>query len=319
MPTPYRKEIENLLREGVLKITVSSPTLAQGLNLAATAVIFQSLYRSGEIIQSSELKNVIGRAGRAFVDVQGLDIHPMFNRHNWRKSKWEGLIQNAEARNMESGLLRLVYSLMYRLRVSLGQPPLDQLVEYVASNAGVWAFPEIQNEAADQREEEMANWARFLSILDTAILSLLGEHKPEEADLPALLDEILGSALWQRRLERQQEPVLQLLNTLLTERAKYIWMKSNAPQGRGYFLASVGLETDLEPDGIAEDANRLLVLANLNIEQGDAVEALSVVVELAELIFCIDPFTPNPIPAKWQGILEIWYGVNQSLIVVTVI
>ena len=306
LPTPYRKEIEKLLRDGVLKITVSSPTLAQGLNLAATAVIFQSLYRSGEIIQSSEFKNVIGRAGRAFVDVQGLVIHPMFNRHNWRKREWEGLTQNAEARNMESGLLRLVYSLMYRLHLSLGKPPLDQLVEYVANNAGVWAFPEIKNEAADQREEEMANWSHYLSILDTAILSLLGENESEEADLPALLDEILGSSLWQRRLERQQEPLRELLNKSLTERAKYIWMNSNAPHRRGYFLAGVGLETGHKLDAIAADANRLLVLSNLHIEQGDADEAISAVVELAELIFGIDPFTPNPLPANWQEILEIW-------------
>jgi RAD3-like DEAD/DEAH box helicase len=43
LPTPFRKEIEKLLRAGILKLTISSPTLAQGLNLTATAVIIQSL------------------------------------------------------------------------------------------------------------------------------------------------------------------------------------------------------------------------------------------------------------------------------------
>ena len=38
LPTAYRKEVERLLRESVLKVTISSPTLAQGLNLSATAV-----------------------------------------------------------------------------------------------------------------------------------------------------------------------------------------------------------------------------------------------------------------------------------------
>ena len=46
LPTAYRKEIERLLRNGVLKVTISSPTLAQGLNLSATAVIFHSLFRN---------------------------------------------------------------------------------------------------------------------------------------------------------------------------------------------------------------------------------------------------------------------------------
>ena len=45
LPTPFRKEIEKLLRDGILKLTISSPTLAQGLNLSATAIIFHSLDR----------------------------------------------------------------------------------------------------------------------------------------------------------------------------------------------------------------------------------------------------------------------------------
>lgn len=84
LPTPFRKQVESLLREGVLKITVSSPTLAQGLNLAATAVIVHSLYRNGNVIEASEFKNVVGRAGRAFVDTHGLVLHPIYDRHIWR-------------------------------------------------------------------------------------------------------------------------------------------------------------------------------------------------------------------------------------------
>ena len=78
LPTPFRKEIEKLLRDGNLRLTISSPTLAQGLNLTATAIIFHSLTRfSSDLgiskkIESSEFKNVIGRAGRAFVDVKGI-------------------------------------------------------------------------------------------------------------------------------------------------------------------------------------------------------------------------------------------------------
>jgi replicative superfamily II helicase len=81
LPTPYRKEIERLLRDGILKVTISSPTLAQGLNLSATVVIFHSLYRNRERISDSEFRNVVGRAGRAFVDVEGLVLCPIFDSH----------------------------------------------------------------------------------------------------------------------------------------------------------------------------------------------------------------------------------------------
>ena len=67
------------MREGILKVTISSPTLAQGLNLSATAVIIHSLFRNRERIETSEFKNVVGRAGRAYVDVEGLVLYPIFD------------------------------------------------------------------------------------------------------------------------------------------------------------------------------------------------------------------------------------------------
>ncbi len=84
LPTAYRKEIERLLRDGVLKVTISSPTLAQGLNLSATAIVMHSLHRNRELIKVSEFRNVIGRAGRAYVDVEGLVIYPIFDKVNKR-------------------------------------------------------------------------------------------------------------------------------------------------------------------------------------------------------------------------------------------
>ena len=60
LPTAYRKEIERLLRDGVLKVTISSPTLAQGLNLSATAIVKHSRQLNRELIKVSEFRNVIG-------------------------------------------------------------------------------------------------------------------------------------------------------------------------------------------------------------------------------------------------------------------
>src|SRR6202020_942221 len=134
LPTAYRKEIERLLRENVLKVTISSPTLAQGLNLAATAVIMHSLHRSGERIDISEFKNVIGRAGRAYVDVEGIVLFPMFDDFAKKRPNWEALITDLGAREMESGLVRLVVVRLTRMRVRIGGD-LNQLVEYVANNA----------------------------------------------------------------------------------------------------------------------------------------------------------------------------------------
>ncbi len=77
LPAPYRREVERLLRTNVMKVTVASPTLAQGLNLSASAVLFHGVRRGRSVIRGSQFSNVIGRAGRAFVDTEGLVLYPV--------------------------------------------------------------------------------------------------------------------------------------------------------------------------------------------------------------------------------------------------
>ena len=87
LPSPFLRELEVLLSEGVLKVIVASPTLSQGLNLNAAVLLVPALYRAGEKIKGEEFANVAGRAGRAFVDVEGLIVHVMFDRIDWRKKR----------------------------------------------------------------------------------------------------------------------------------------------------------------------------------------------------------------------------------------
>ena len=77
MPNPFLRELELLLSTGAIKVTVASPTLSQGLNLNAAVMLVPILHRSGTIISGEEFANVAGRAGRAFVDVEGLVVHVM--------------------------------------------------------------------------------------------------------------------------------------------------------------------------------------------------------------------------------------------------
>lgn len=306
LPTPFRKEMEKLLREGVLKITISSPTLAQGLNLAATAVIVHSLYRSGDLIESSEFKNVIGRAGRAFVDTHGLVLHPVFDRHDWRKREWRALANNSTARNMESGLFRLIASLLQRMANSQQAQSIQQVLEYVMNNSSVWDFTSLQNETEEQIEEHRNSWEKHLVSLDTALLSMLGEENIAIDEIPNVLEEILQSSLLQRRLNRQQEEMKVIVNSVLAQRSKYIWSLTTTEQRKGYYLAGVGLETGQNLDEIAPQANALLIEANAYIDNDDQQEAINTITELAEMLFDIPPFKPNILPDDWREIIEAW-------------
>ncbi|MBG3850980.1 DEAD/DEAH box helicase [Xanthomonas sp. WHRI 8391] len=312
LPTAYRKEIERLLRENVLKVTISSPTLAQGLNLSATAVIMHSLHRAGELIEISEFKNVIGRAGRAYVDIEGVVLFPMFEDAQRKRVAWDALVTDLRARNMESGLVLLVVELLTRMSARIGGD-INQLVDYVVNNTAAWTFPEIANEKPEDRARAMEDWERHIATLDTAILGLIGESDIPDEGIEAALDDILQSSLWQRRLLRLEPELQRLLKAGLSSRSRLIWNKSTAAQRSGYFLAGVGLTTGLALDAIASEVNMLLIQANGAILAGDSEIAISSITSIAERVFAFYPFIPDPLPANWRGILRLWL-LGQPLI-----
>ncbi|MDN7430953.1 DEAD/DEAH box helicase [Burkholderia sp. AU45388] len=305
LPTPFRKEVERLLRDGVLKVTISSPTLAQGLNLSATAVVFHSLHRSGEVIPAAEFKNVIGRAGRAYVDIEGIVLYPIFDEQKKRLSRWEGLISDVNARDMESGLVQLLMWLLIRMYSKTGGT-LDELVEYVVNNAAAWTFPEVPGEKADARELAYATWTRHVATLDTAILSLIGDNDIADEAIPDALDGILQSSLWERRLKRRDEGDQRVLKAALTSRSRFVWARSTPLRRKGYFLAGIGLETGLALDAISAELNALLIASNGAIVTAQYEAAIQAITSIAELVFAIYPFTPDPLPENWREILRQW-------------
>lgn len=306
LPTPFRKEMERLLRDGALKITVSSPTLAQGLNLTATAVVMHSLHRNREMIPASEFKNVIGRAGRAFIDVEGQVLFPIFDKHNYRRRQWIELIEKTSEHSLESGLLRLLVTLLVRLQKAIGIKRLADLQEYVVNNAVAWDFPEIADERAEVREAQEYRWDQFITVLDTALLSLLGELDIAADEIAAKLDEVLQSSLWQRRLARKKEGVQNLLKASLEARARLIWNQSTTQQRRGYFLAGVGLQAGQQLDASAAAANDLLIAANGAILGNENEQAIEAITGLAEIVFNIMHFVPDPFPDNWRDVLRFW-------------
>ncbi|MBG6148115.1 superfamily II DNA/RNA helicase [Labrenzia sp. EL_142] len=306
LPTAFRKEIERLLRGGVLKVTISSPTLAQGLNLSATAVIMHSLYRHGEKIKVSEFKNVIGRAGRAYIDAQGLVLYPIIkDPKNKKLNDWVNLIEDLGAREMESGLIRLVFSLLKRMHTRI-KGNLDQLIDYVVNNASAWNFPEVDDENVAKRERALKEWERHKATLDTAILSLIGDADVPDDQIEAALDSILQSSLWHRRLLRLNDESRTIYRTALLARSRYIWANSSATTRRGYFLAGLGLEAGHALDAIAPEANGLLVQANAALMESDHEAAINAITQIAERVFAFYPFEPDPLPANWRDVLRCW-------------
>ncbi|WP_316192639.1 hypothetical protein [Bradyrhizobium sp. SZCCHNRI1029] len=208
-------------------------------------------------------------------------------------------------REMESGLVRLVVTLLQRMQKSL-RVPMDQLVEYVMNNAEPWSFPAVAGETAQQQDVERRDWERYLTSLDTAILSLVGDSDIPDDAVETKLDEVLASSLWERRLARRDEARQVAYRIALVGRAKYLWSRSNSTQRRSYFLAGVGYETGKRLDQVAPQANQLLANVNGAVLLGETENAIAAFTALAELLFVISPFAPETQPVAWRDVLRAW-------------
>ena len=305
LPSPYRKEVERLLQTGVLKVTISSPTLAQGLNLSATALVFHGLMRYGESIDISEFRNVVGRAGRAYIDVEGLVLLPIFKDQQKNKARWKALIDDHTGRQMQSGLFRLIVTLLLRMGQKIGSKNIGKLLEYVAGN-GAWAFPEVAGESDENAAKEKTKWQGYLASLDTAILSLLGDQEVADVDIEKQLEIALASSLFNRVLARREQPIRDALNKVFGERTRVIWKSTTSAQRRGYFLSGVGLDTGLVLDAKAKELEQLLITANAGLVAKVPDVAVGALTELAEILFSIPPFVPKVLPDNWKQVLAVW-------------
>ncbi|MGW3541283.1 DEAD/DEAH box helicase [Nocardia niigatensis] len=308
LPSPYRKEIERLLQQGVLKVTVSSPTLAQGLNLSASSLIVHSISRSGRVIETSEFRNIVGRAGRAFVDSAGLVLYPMYDARPYVRDKWKKLVEDRRLRDMRSGLMQLVQSLLLRMRDKLGgdSVDIDTLIEYVGGNAA-WEFPEISSSIEEDVGDSERKWQAQLASLDCALFGLLSdEDVGPDNSIETALDTALASSLWTRSMLHRHENAQRVLVAGLASRARFLWSHSTASQRRGFFLAGVGLTTGCE---LAENSALLiqyLHLADRGIIDGDGESVIDAITSFASIALRVYPFAPKKLPIGWPEVLRGW-------------
>lgn len=300
LPGPFLREVETLLAAGVLRVTVASPTLAQGLNLNAAVLLIPNLYRAGTLITGEEFANVAGRAGRAFVDLEGLVIHVMHEPEVWRHQRWQELVTSAKARSLSSGIIAVVNEVIRHLSTS-GVFARGDAMEYLSSTQGAW-FPDTAGD--DQDSDSMES---LIERLDATVLGLIEALDAESADLPRLLDEALVGSLWARQIARLDALEKQKQLWILVSRAQLIWNKTTVEQRKGQFAMGVGLESGLAIDALAAELTEFLDLGDAVALVGDADTLIAALVGMGERLLAIRPFVPDdPLPANWKELLGAW-------------
>jgi len=306
LPRPFLNEIERLLRSGDCPLTIASPTLAQGLNLSAGVLLVPSIWRNQEIIPTTEFANVAGRAGRAFVDVEGLVLHIVWEDtvKNVKRAlrNWDQLVTAAKAPRVASGLLLLAMKIYKRIGETAGVS-FEEVVDYITGHAEAWDFDVY---AAGNVEVTASEWDRDVASLDSAILALL-DAETAEGNLELALDGVLEGSLFSRQLAHQEKNIQDLLRGFIAVRAHRIWSQTDALRRKGYHAAGIGLCAGQFLDENLTTLVGLLVVAEAAIAEADASGTSKVVVEFAELVFHTAPFrAPGEMPKRWKEALLAW-------------
>lgn len=300
LPSSFLREVERLLATGVIKVTVASPTLAQGLNLNAATLLVPYLYRSGELIKPEEFANVAGRAGRAFVDTEGLIIHVMADKHPMRRQTWADLVNDTRYRVLTSGLMLVIGEVALRLR-RRGIALTEDGLEFLANGREDWLTEPDDLEDGDEPIVDL------LARLDAIVLGLIEALDADSDDLPLLLDEALEGSFWSRQIKRKTKQFYESQKLVLTARARAIWVSTTTQQRRGHYTMGVGLEAGLAIDQLAEPIDRSVDSADLAALNGDLAILQRDIIAIADQLLAIKPFQPNAdLEQGWQDTLKAW-------------
>ena len=294
-------------------MVVASPTLAQGIDLACSVLIFRSLrrYEDGEWVPISpaEFANVVGRAGRAFVDLDGIAVLPTFDAHSRSQQHqiFNKLIELSRGQRLLSGLAQVIWQIAKNVRQKIGIKE-DAFLEYVLNHHDLWADTRLvaQDESAEDEDDVEDSLEKYVADLDIAIFSIVEPLDTEVDDIAATLDEVLKDSLWKRTLAHLKDDQKDLELALLRSRAEWLWRNSTIVQRQACFYSGLGRKPGLF---IHEQLDTLVeVLCSLQaaVAAGDGKAVADEAVKFATLIMAEPFFSVRKLPDKWEEALASW-------------
>lgn len=313
LPRPFLAEVERLLNAKALPVVIASPTVAQGLDLSCSALVLRSIYRGGEPIEPKEYANVVGRAGRAFVDLDGLTIYPIYEKtrraSQFRLKDYERLRGMSRSRELESGILLLIRSIIEVMAARLGGS-VQAMLEYVTNVGGPWeqagtdagVRPPVGSGDPGILDDELES---LLADLDTTVFSTVEDLECAAEDLPGILDAALQSSLWRRRLEHAPPAERLRQREVLVARARWLWANSTPVDRKSCFSSGIGHSAGRY---IKQHLDVLLtsaVRAETLLAAGDVEEAIAAMSQLAGMLLHVHPFDAD-LPDGWGSVLGGW-------------
>jgi hypothetical protein len=313
LPRPFLNAVEELLDTRRLSIIVASPTLAQGIDLACSVLVFRSLqrYEDGQWkpITTAEFSNVVGRAGRAFVDLDGIAVLPSYDPNSRAKQHaiFRSLWEKSRGQRLSSGLALLIGQIAAILSVKLNVP-VNSLLDYVLNQQDMWddvrlSVPDGLEDEDDQVAETLE---RNVMDLDVAILSLIEPLGADIDDLASILDDVLKDSLWKRTLAHSDERTREVERAVLHSRARWLWQRSTAQQREACFYAGLGAKPGLFLHDHLDTLIDILAAFRLAVGDSDADAAADAAIRFARAVMSESFFGLSKLPDAWEAVMAEW-------------
>jgi helicase len=225
LPQESREVVEDLLRQDVVRLAICTNTLAEGVNLPIRTLVLYSVRRvrpggMTEDLFARDIKNLVGRAGRAGASTRGLVI--CANANQW--SLVEPVAKQQPGERVAGALIRL----MDKLRGALGQQSLQ-----------------LTNEAIENR----ADLHTLIDGIDAILIDLAAEELGED-ELVRMAGELSGQTFASRQADPETRTLMRQVFQLRARRIAQIqvtgrlsWIRETGTRAR--MLESV--ETVLLP------------------------------------------------------------------------
>jgi hypothetical protein len=314
LPRTYLNEVEQLLASRTLRYAIASPTVAQGLDLSASALVFHSLHRSGRLINEEEYRNVIGRVGRAFVNLDGLSVFPIDTTERnweWRREQYDALVRGAGQRALKSGIAQLIERLISTV-VGTRSTGRDEAIEYLLGQQTVWLPTEEKppkgspKKVVTEFERLVADFEKLVANLDSALLSTVENLGTTADSLSDVLDDALRDSLWRRTLAGLPKSEREQQQRLLFGRARWLWERTTPEIRKGFFECGIGFQAGAVLRENIDELFAAVSAADTAIAIGDVDDAAAMLVRIEKLLDGVHPFGAEDKPEKWEILLENW-------------
>lgn len=280
LSTEVRSLLERIMRDEKPRVIVSTSTLGQGVNIGISTVIFADVFMNHQNeskIDSKDFWNIAGRAGRAFVDIEGKILYAV-DENNWSYRRDIQLCKNYfNISNMDkatSGLLSLIKEI--KNIATQCNIDFDLLLQLISEND----FSRLTTTTADYSENifEAFNW------IDDTLLAL--DYKKVsffDADPSSWIDDYFINSLAYIQAENEpnitQDEIIQFLKARNKAVTK---MAGHASNWESIVKSGIPLSSSVLIEGYIEEIKE--IVQTYNQSNKNNIDTIEIIKRVENLI-----------------------------------